>query len=49
MSSFKQYVQNMEGRQAQNQLLMYLEIEQYNAILPSKKMQKNQTATQIYK
>ena len=49
MSSFKQYVQNMEGRQALNQLLMYLEIEQYNAILPAKKMQKTQQATHIYK
>ena len=49
MSSFKQYVQNMEGRQALNQLLMYLDIEQYNAILPAKKMQKTQQATLIYK
>ena len=49
VSSFKQYVQNMEGRQALNQLLMYLEIEQYNAILPAKKMQKTQQATHIYK
>ena len=49
MSAFKQYVQNMEGRQSLNQLLMYLEIEQYNAILPAKKMQKTQQATHIYK
>lgn len=49
MSAFKQYVQNMEGRQSLNQLLMYLEIEQYNAILPAKKVQKAQHATHIYK
>jgi len=49
MSAFKQYVQNMEGRQSLNQLLMYLEIEQYNAILPAKKMQKTQQATHIYR
>lgn len=49
MSAFKQYVQNMEGRQSLNQLLMYLEIEQYNAILPAKKVQKTQQATHIYK
>ncbi|XP_067018661.1 regulator of G-protein signaling 22-like isoform X1 [Acropora muricata] len=49
VSSFKQYVQNTEGRQALNQLLMYLEIEQYNAILPAKKAQKAQQATLIYK
>jgi len=49
VSAFKQYVQNTEGRQALNQLLMYLEIEQYNAILPAKKMQKAQQATHIYK
>ncbi|KAJ7390591.1 hypothetical protein OS493_023980 [Desmophyllum pertusum] len=49
VSAFKQYVQNQEGRQSLNQLLMYLEIEQYNAILPAKKMQKTQQATHIYK
>lgn len=49
VSAFKQYVQNMEGRQALNQLLMYLEIEQYNAILPAKKVQKAQQATHIFK
>jgi len=49
MSAFKQYVQNMEGRQSLNQLLMYLEIEQYNAFLPAKKMQKTQQATHIYR
>ncbi|KAK3733097.1 hypothetical protein QZH41_017433, partial [Actinostola sp. cb2023] len=49
MTAFKQYVQNMEGRQAFNQLVMYLEIEQYNAILPSKKMQKAQQSSNIYK
>ena len=51
MSAFKQYVQNMEGRQSLNQLLMYLEIEQYNAILLAKKKQdqKMQHATHIYK
>ncbi|XP_032242631.2 uncharacterized protein LOC116620845 isoform X2 [Nematostella vectensis] len=49
MSAFKQYVQNMEGRQAMNQLMMYLEIEQYYSILPAKKMQKSQQATHIYK
>jgi hypothetical protein len=49
MAAFKQYVQNMEGRQAFNQLVMYLEIEQYFGILPSKKSQKSQQATNIYK
>lgn len=49
MSAFKQYVQNMEGRQSLNQLLMYLEIEQYNAILPAKKVPKMQHATHVYK
>ena len=49
MSAFKHYVQNMEGRHALNQLMMYLEVENYYAILPSKKVQKTQQANHIYK
>lgn len=49
MSAFKHYIQNEEGRVMMNDLLMYLEIENYHSLAHGKTTQKQQTAVSIYK
>jgi hypothetical protein len=49
MTSFKHYVQNVEGSHAMNILAMYLDIETYKSISPSSIVQRTERASQIFK
>ena len=49
MSKFKTYIQNEEGREMMNDLLMFLEVEKYLSLGPGKSFQKNENAIAIYK
>ena len=50
MSNFKAFVQEHEGRGTMNDLLMYLEIENYLSLFgPAKASQRHSNAIAIYK
>ncbi|CAB3981499.1 Hypothetical predicted protein [Paramuricea clavata] len=49
MTSFKHYVQNVEGSHSMNILAMYLDIETYKSIPSSSIVQRTERASQIFK